>query len=120
MHFAFEGMDVYQRASDLMERADAIAGYLPRGRGYLKDQIRRASISILANIAEGVGEYRGLEKARLYRIARREAFECGSHLLSCRRLNLVPKDTVAPALVLLQRVVSMLTALIRRHGGGVA
>ncbi len=78
MYFDFEKLDVYQVTLDFVATADDVTEKLPRGRRYLKDQLRRAANSIAANIAEGVGEYSPAEKARFYRIARRSAVECAS------------------------------------------
>jgi four helix bundle protein len=48
------------------------------GGGDLADQLRRASTSIVLNIAEGAGEYRPVEKARFYRMSLRSATECAA------------------------------------------
>lgn len=88
MHFEFEKLDVYHASLDFVVIADEIAEGLPRGRSYIKDQLRRAASSIPSNIAEGVGEFMPKEKVRFYRMARRSAVECASHLLVCRRLTL--------------------------------
>lgn len=117
MHFDFEKLDVYQTALDFVAAADDLTEVLPPGRAYLRDQVRRAANSIPANIAEGVGEFMPKEKARFYRMARRSAVECASHLLVCQRLALVPEPQVSqlgPALTLLNRVVAMLTNMARR------
>ena len=52
MPFDHEKLDVYlvARANDIIER-------LPRGRGYLADQLQRAALSIVLNIAEGAGKF---------------------------------------------------------------
>ena len=94
MYFDFEKLDVYQVALDFALSADDVAQKLPRGRSYLKDQLLRAANSIAANIAEGVGEYSPAEKARFYRIARRSAVECASHLLVSARLGLIQDDAL--------------------------
>ena len=120
MHFEFEKLDVYQAALDFVVAADRIAEALPRGRNYLKDQLRRAAASIPSNIAEGVGEFMPREKARFYRIARRSAVECASHLLVCRRLALVLEALLEPAMELLHRIVAMATSMIRRAGARVS
>ena len=98
---------------DFVAAADAVAGKLPTGRAYLKDQLRRAASSIPANLAEGVGELSPSEKVRFYRIARRSAVECASHLLVCRRLELVDDALVAKGLELLLRIVAMLTSMVK-------
>jgi four helix bundle protein len=79
----------------------------------LKDQLRRAASSIAANLAEGVGELSPPEKVRFYRMARRSAVECASHLLVCRRLALVDDALVAKGLELLLRIVAMLTSMVK-------
>jgi len=115
-YFEFERLDVYQVSLDFVAAADEITDRLPRGRAYLKDQTRRAANSIPANIAEGVGEFAPKEKVRFYRMARRSAVECASHLLVCKRLKLFEGPQLTPALELLRRVVAMLTALVKRTG----
>jgi len=82
----------------------------------LKDQLRRAASSIPANLAEGVGEFSASEKVRFYRMARRSAVECASHLLVCRRLELVDDALVAKGakgVELLLRIVAMLTSMVK-------
>ena len=114
MYFDFEKLDVYQVALDFALSADDVAQKLPRGRRYLKDQLLRAANSIAANIAEGVGEYSPAEKARFYRIARRSAVECASHLLVSARLGLIQDDALlGRGRDQLLRIVAMLTSLTK-------
>ena len=56
-HFDHEKLDVYKVAIEFVALADDIVESLPRGRGYLADQLHRAATSIPLNIAEGAGEY---------------------------------------------------------------
>ena len=46
----------------------------------LRDQIRRASVSVMANIAEGFGRTSDREFANFLNMAHRSAAECQSHL----------------------------------------
>src|SRR5687767_15748151 len=71
--FEHERLDVYKAAIEWLVLADAVAATLPRARGYLADQLRRAASSISFNIAEGAGEFAPAEKVRFYRMARRSA-----------------------------------------------
>ena len=50
--------------------------------------MKRAASSISLNIAEGVGEYKPLEKARFYRMALTSASETGAILQITRRLKI--------------------------------
>ena len=65
----------------------------PTGERYgLTSQIRRASVSIPANIAEGCGRGSDAELARFLQIAMGSASEVEYHLLLARDLNLL-KDS---------------------------
>ncbi len=113
MHFEFEKLDVYQVTSDFVAVADEVAESLPKGRTYLKDQLRRGANSIAANLAEDVGEFSPAEKVRFYRMSRRSAVECASHLLACRRLSLVEDALIATGLDQQLRIVAMQTSMIK-------
>ena len=113
MFFEFEKLDVYQVSLDFVASADDVSEALPKGRAYLKDQLRRAANSIAANLAEGVGEFSQAEKIRFYRMSRRSAVECASHLLVCKRLPLVDEVLINKGLEQLHRIVAMQTSMIK-------
>lgn len=103
-----EKLDVYHVAVEFVIVADGIVEHLPRGRGYLSDQLQRAALSIPLNIAEGAGEYSMDEKIRFYRMAKRSATECSAILNVCQRLKLVDETRYVQGRELLIRIVSML------------
>lgn len=67
--FDHERLDSYQVGLDLVVLIDQVVEQLPRGRGYLADQLQRAGTSVPLNIAEGAGEYSSSERGRFYRMA---------------------------------------------------
>ena len=80
-------LDVYRHALALLKACDEIIKQLPKGRATLQEQLDSAASSVVANIAEGAGEFSGKEKARFYRIARRSAIEIAAwvEIIACRR-----------------------------------
>ena len=113
--FTHERMDVFRAAIAFLTLAEPMASALPKGRSYVADQLRRAALSIPLNIAEGAGEFAVADKARFYRMARRSATECAAILEACRALRLADVEAIEPARVLLDRIVAMLTALVRTN-----
>ena len=75
-----EDTPVYRDAMAFAVAVDEFAERLPAWRGYLKDQLRRASLSILLNLREGGAEISPREKARFYRIGKRSAAESATAL----------------------------------------
>jgi four helix bundle protein len=112
--FDHEKLEVYQRALTFAAAADALRSTLLARRASLADQLERASISIVLNIAEGAGEFAPREKVRFYRIARRSGTECAAVLDIMERIGIGCRtDTEGPRELLLE-IVSMLTALAKR------
>lgn len=106
-------LDVYRRALELLEACDEIERQLPPRRTHLRDQIDRAASSIVANIAEGAGEFSRKEKARFYRMARRSATEIGAWLDIVKLRQEAGEGVLERAQRQLEQVVSMLVKLIQ-------
>ena len=114
MFLDHEKLDVYQVAVEFVIMADGIVFHLPRGRGYLSDQLQRAALSIPLNIAEGAGEYSTDEKIRFYRIAKRSATECTAIINVGQKLQLIEEQRYIQARQLLIRLVSMLIKMAQK------
>jgi four helix bundle protein len=75
--FDFERLEVYQKALDFVTSIFRITRDLPREYQFsLGDQLRRAGISIVNNLAEGSGKLSKKEKAQFYRTSLNSAREC--------------------------------------------
>lgn len=109
----FRGLIVYQQAVQFLPIASEIASALPQAYSSLADQIRRASLSVPLNIAEGSGKTTRPDQRRFYAMARGSAMECGAIIDACLALNLVKSDRVADANDLLSSVVRILSKLCR-------
>jgi four helix bundle protein len=105
-------LDVYAAALEFQALTVAL---LPKGRyAVLRDQLERASVSVLLNLAEGVGRFSPADKARLYSIARGSAMECGGILDVLLARKLITSPAHQRLHILLVRIVAMLTKLHAR------
>jgi four helix bundle protein len=111
--FDYEKLDVYNVTADFVALAYRLSKNMGRGNADLADQLRRASQSILLNLAEGAGEYAAAEKARFYRLSRRSATECAAILDICARAQLLESSATGEGRTMLLRIVSMLVKLIQ-------
>jgi four helix bundle protein len=103
-----ERLDVYRVA---LQAQAQTAVLVPEDRRVLRDQLERASLSVVLNIAEGAGRRSRKDKARHYAIARGSAMECAAIIDVTGRRNLAAADACANARGLYVRVVQMLTKL---------
>ena len=113
--FAHERLDVYKLALDFAVLANDIVEALPRGRGHIRDQLARASTSIVLNIAEGAAKFSGPDKRRYYLIAAGSAAECAAIIDVLGRLNLVTDARREDGKRTLDRIAAMLVNLAKRH-----
>ena len=68
--FSFEGLEVYNKARSLVSDVYRIQSRLPKEELFgLGDQIRRAAVSITANLAEGSGRQSLKEKIHFIEIS---------------------------------------------------
>ncbi|MDP2676268.1 MAG: four helix bundle protein [bacterium] len=78
--FDFEKLTVYSKAKVLNREIILFLRYEKRIDSYIRDQLKRASISSVINIAEGSGKFSKPDKKRFYIIARGSVYECVSLL----------------------------------------
>jgi four helix bundle protein len=90
----FKKLTVWQAAHALAIAVyRATAAFPPEERYGLQSQLRRASSSIPANLAEGCGRGTDPELRRFIRISLGSATELEYHLILAKDLGLVPKVT---------------------------
>jgi len=108
-------LKVWEKAHQLtLEVYRATAGF-PREEAYgLTSQIRRASSSIGANLAEGCGRSGDTEFARFCSIARGSASELEYHLLLAKDLQFLPASLHEKLAADAVEIKRMLTALIQK------
>jgi four helix bundle protein len=109
----YRKLDVYEKAVLFLPIAAEIAARLPQQYAALGDQVRRASVSIPLNIAEGSGKATGPDQRRFYAMARGSAMECGAIVDACVALKLVNPAVTGVADELLSAVVQMLSKMCR-------
>ncbi len=115
--FPHHKLDVYNVALEFAVAVRALIERMPRGNASLADQLSRASVSTVTNIAEGANRLGAGEKRQKFSIARGEVGEAAACIELAAALGLVPGPEAQAALVLAGRMAAMLTRLIQRFGG---
>jgi len=81
-------MPVWQEAMKVAEQVFSLTDKLPRKEDYgFTSQIRRAALSVSANIAEAFGRNHTLDKVNFYYVARGSVTETQSHLEYGKRVG---------------------------------
>ncbi|HEU4763923.1 MAG TPA: four helix bundle protein [Gemmatimonadales bacterium] len=111
----FHELEAWRDAVDLAVAVYRVSGRLPSVERFgLTSQLRRAAVSISANIAEGCGRTGDRQLGHFLRIARGSASEVESLLVLCVRLELLTREDVLPVREQVDRISRRLTALLRR------
>ena len=111
----FSRLEGWQRALDLVVECYRLSEQLPKTEQYgLSSQLRRAAVSVPANIAEGRGRGSQRDFARFLVIARGSLMEVESHLLVACRLNFLSGDQIAAVVQIRDEVGRLLNGLLRR------
>jgi len=84
----------------------------------VRNQLDRASLSILLNIAEGNGKRQGRSRACFFDDARGSVTECAACLDAMVAKGFLESSSVQDGKEMLVRVASMLTKLVDRFSGG--
>jgi four helix bundle protein len=111
----FSDLNVWQEAHELVDLIYKLTNKFPASEIYgLTSQLRRAVISITANIAEGFSRYHYKDRLRFYYDARGSLSEVQSELLDAQKVGLLTKELLEKAWIQTERVHLLLGGLIRK------
>ena len=117
--FSFEGLKVYQVARQLVKDIYLLQNKFPKEERYaLGDQVRRAAVSITANLAEGSGRQSSKEKIRFIEIAFGSMTEVFCELQTACDLNYIRTeqlDELRPQFTEVAKMLSGLRNSIRKQ-----
>ena len=113
MEFHFERLTVWQAAMELVAQIyEATRRFPPQERFGLIDQLHRAAVSVVANIAEGKGRYHTKEFLQLLYIARGSLYEAISLIKIAASLKYLDCKIESSLLSACQQTLSQLSGLI--------
>ena len=115
---SYRDLKVWQRAIDLVPEVYELLRSFPKHETYaLADQIRRAVVSIPANIAEGQARQHRKEFLQSLYVARGSLAELETLLVVAEKLSYLGAEATAPVLAAMTELRRMLSGLISRlHG----
>ncbi|HEV2211493.1 MAG TPA: four helix bundle protein [Verrucomicrobiae bacterium] len=112
--FDHEKLDVYKECLAFIGWLEPLKERLPKSLA-IGDQLDRASMSMLLNLAEGNGKFTPADRCRFFDISRGSALECAAALDILALQRRISAAELLPGKERLRRIVSMLVGLIRAN-----
>jgi len=108
-------LTAWQKAMDLVVEVYHLTEHFPKSEARrLRDQLRRAVVSVPANIAGGSARSTSKDYAHFLTISRGSLVETETYLLLAVRLRYLTEDQIAPTVSLGNEVGKMLMVLRRK------
>ena len=115
----FEEIQAWQKARELVKSTYQITNKENFAKDYsLKDQIRRASISVMTNIAEGFSRQTDREFIQFLYIAKGSASEVQSQLYVALDLEYISQATFKELYELSEETIRLVSGFVRYLKGG--
>ena len=112
---SFKDLIVWQKAMDLVVEVYQLSGNFPQTEIYsLMNQLRRAAVSIVSNIAEGKGRESRSEYFHFLSIAQGSLSETETQLLLATRLGYITEEKVKQSLLLIDEIGKMLHTIRKK------
>ena len=109
----YRDLTCWQKARSLKKELYQLAKELPGFEQYkLASQIRSASVSVTANIAEGFGRFYYPEKIQFARISRASVLELEDHLITCLDAEYIKDDKMKQLIALCEGVSKSISGYI--------
>jgi four helix bundle protein len=109
-------LDVWKASIDLVKEIYHLTESFPKDERYgISSQLRRASVSIVSNLSEGLSRNTKLDIRRFLQVARSSLVEIDSQIEISLQLNFCNKEQIQKLDELSNRVFAMLTNMIKKY-----
>ena len=110
----FTDLDVWKAAREMRRQIYTLSKTLPDFEKFgLASQLRRAAVSVTANLAEGYGRFGYQENAQFCRQARGSIYELRDHIITCVDECFISRDEGSKLDAMLQRLAMLLNGYLR-------
>ena len=114
LSLAHKRLDVWKIGIDLVSKIYTLTSDFPSSERYgITNQLRRASISVPSNIAEGSARSSRTESKRFYEIARGSLVEIDTQLEIAINLQFCSKEDIRSISEMMNRLFALLSGLIK-------
>lgn len=111
---SYKDLRVWQMGLEVVQECYELTRKFPKEELFgMTSQIRRASVSVPANIAEGYGRDNRGEYVQFLRIAQGSLKELETHLIVAEKVQLAAAESTSPLQSKCDEIGKMLRALIR-------
>ncbi len=111
-YYYFEKLDVWQLSKNLSVEIYKLTESYPKNEMFgLVNQIRRATVSVASNIAEGSGRISGRDKAHFIQLAYGSLMEVLNQILISKDLNFISEDKYLDMRSRIEEISNKLNAL---------
>ena len=114
--FGYRKLVAYQKAKEVVKRTYKLLKKFPAEERYaMCDQLRRASVSITSNIAEGVNRFSVKDKAHFIEMAYGSLMEVSSQIEIAEELGYVTADDRLSMDQLIEEDARLLSGLLKSY-----
>ncbi|HEY6435944.1 MAG TPA: four helix bundle protein [Ignavibacteriaceae bacterium] len=108
-------LDIWNFSLELVSKIYFLTSQFPKEELFgLVSQLRRASVSVISNVAEGLSRTSKLEKTRFLEISRSSLVEIDTQLEIALKLKLCNKNELVEIEKLLNSLFTMITSLKKK------
>ncbi len=110
--FSFEKLTVWKDSKELIKHIYSITNLFPEEEKFsLTNQLRRASISVASNLAEGTSRITNKDKAHFTTLAFSSLMEVLNQLIISKELNFIKDEDYAELRKTIEKIANKLNAL---------
>jgi len=114
--FGYRKLIAYQKAKEVVKRTYKLLKKFPAEERYaMCDQLRRASVSITSNIAEGINRFSVKDKAHFIELAYGSLMEVSSQFEIAEELGYITGDDRLSMDILIEEDARLLSGLLKTY-----